>query len=248
MKVISIVNLKGGTGKTTTTSNLGAALARKGFKVLLIDTDSQCNLGLINGVGKASDKHIGSLLMDTLDFQEVVVKLDNLDIVPSSDALMRYEYMLNQEPGGEFLMKLKLKSLNYDFVLIDCPPSLGPFTLASLVASDYYIIPLQGEHLTYIGLDKIMDNAKKIKSRMNTNLELAGTLLIKFDTRTKFGQAIHQKLSANPQLRLFTTVIRQDVALMECTAFQQNIFDYDPLSRGSEDFQSLSKEILEKYG
>jgi chromosome partitioning protein len=167
-----------------------------------------------------------------------------LDILPSSDTLLSYEYSINNEAGGEYLLKEVLESKEYDYILIDTPPSLGSLTINALVASNYYIVPMQGENFAYVGLDRILQIAGKVKKRMNSKLELSGVLLLKFDIRTKFGQVVYEKLSNDSKINLFKTFIRQDISLMEATAFQQNIFEYAPDSRGASDFSSLANEIL----
>ncbi len=242
-KVISVTNNKGGTGKTTTALNLGAALSKRGYKVLLIDLDSQCNLTQAAGVD-ADQNHIGKLLTSECTFEEVVKHAISFDVLPSSNGLLSYEYIINNEAGGEYLLREKLEGTGYDFVIIDTPPSLGTLTINALVASDLYIVPMQGENFAYVGLDKILQVASKIKKRMNTKLELGGVLLLKFDSRTKFGQVVFERLSNDESMRIFSTFIRQDIALMEATAFGQDIFAYSPDSRGANDFDNLCNEIL----
>lgn len=243
MKVISITNNKGGTGKTTTTLNLGAALLNKGYKVLLIDLDAQCNLSVATGTN-INGKHIGELLLGETNFEDALIKRENFDIIPASRFLLSYEYRINAEPDSGYFLQEQLENKDYDFVLIDCPPSLGSLTVNSLVASDIFIVPMQGENFAYVGLDEILQLSTKIKKRMNPKLCLGGVLLNKFDIRTKFGQMVHNKLLSNPNIHLYQTQIRQDVSLMECTAFAQSIFEYAPESRGAKDFESLCEEII----
>lgn len=245
MKIISITNNKGGTGKTTTTLNLGAALNSVGKKVLLIDLDAQCNLSVAAGANTAG-KHIGELLLGETDFESVVIRKQNFDILPANRTLLSFEYRINSEPDSGYFLQEQLEGKNYDFVLIDCPPSLGSLTVNSLVASDIFIVPMQGENFAYVGLDEILQLSAKIKKRMNPKLELGGILLNKFDIRTKFGQMVHSKLLSNTSIKLYKTQIRQDVSLMECTAFAQSILEYAPESRGAKDFENLCNEILEQ--
>ncbi len=243
MKVFSITNNKGGTGKTTTTLNLGAALAQKGFKVLLIDLDAQCNLSIALGV-KNNQNHIGELLVGEATFEETLVRKDKMDILPSSRLLLSFEYRINMEPDSGYFLQEQLEGRAYDYVLIDCPPSLGSLTVNALVASDYFIVPIQGENFAYVGLDEILQLCTKIRKRMNPNIQLGGILLNKFDMRTKFSQMIFAKLSENSDIKLYKSNIRQDVALMECTAFAQSIFEYAPESRGANDYMALCEEVL----
>jgi len=243
MKVFSITNNKGGTGKTTTTLNLGAALAHKGFRVLLIDLDAQCNLSIALGV-KNNVNHIGELLVGESTFEETLIKKDKIDILPSSRLLLSFEYRINMEPDSGYFLQEQLEGKDYDYVLIDCPPSLGSLTVNALVASDYFIVPIQGENFAYVGLDEILQLCAKIRKRMNPNIQLGGILLNKFDMRTKFSQMIYTKLSENSDIKLYKSNIRQDVSLMECTAFAQSIFEYAPESRGANDYMALCEEVL----
>jgi len=244
---ISVTNNKGGTGKTTTVFNLGAALARHHFKVLLIDLDAQCNLSVATGANLGKH-HIGEVLTGEATLAQALIHQAHFDVLPAHRALLSYEYRINTEPDSGHLLADALKGQPYDFVLIDCPPSLGALTVNALVASDFYIVPLQGENFAYIGLDEIQQLVAKIKKRMNPRIELAGILLSMFDLRTKFGQMVHHKLTADKKLRIFGTNIRQDIALMECTVFEQSVFEYAPDSRGAADYQKLCGEVLAFVG
>jgi chromosome partitioning protein len=242
-RTISITNNKGGTSKTTTALNLGAALSLAGHRVLAIDLDSQCNLTL--GAGhKPGGNHAGTMLLGESSFEETVIKTESFDLIPSHNTLLSFEYRINSEPDSAFFLKDYLVNKPYDFVLIDCPPSLGALTVNALVASDYYVIPMQGENFAYVGLNEILQLTGKIKKRLNPELELAGILLSRFDQRTKFAQMVYSKLAENPNLPLLKSHIRQDVTLMECAAFGQNIFAYAPESRGAADYKNLCQEIL----
>jgi len=249
--VISIINYKGGTGKTTTTLNFGAALAKKRKKVLLLDFDSQCNLGLSMGIGK-SDVHIGNVLSKKASLEESIIKLDNFSIVPSTGDLLDYEFGISNEPGREFIAREFLSDVQdkYDYIVIDCPPSLGLMSINSLVAADYFIVPMQAENFAFIGLDSILNATQKVVDRMNPRLELAGILLAKFAPRTKFAKAVIANILANENLKdkLFDCYIRQDISLMESPAFSQNVFEYAPGSRGARDYKNFANEFVKKYG
>lgn len=249
-KTISIINNKGGTGKTTTALNLGAALKNMGKNVLLIDLDSQCNLTNSLNINQP-EKHIGEVLMNKCDMQESILQVEGMSIIPAKNNLLDYEYMINNEPGREFLLKEKLEPLNhYDYIILDCPPSLGTLSINSMVAAHYYIVTMQAENYAFIGLDRILETAEKVKGRMNTGLKLAGILLIKFQPRTKFGQAVVNSLSNNNNLKnkLFNSYIRQDISLMEAPAFGQSIFEYAPNSRGAHDYMNVAKEFIKNHG
>lgn len=249
--VFTIINNKGGTGKTTTALNLGAALAKKRKKVLLIDLDGQANLTSSVGVYDVK-QHIGDVLIGNASIPEVIVKKKKKIIVPSSDQLLDYEYQVNNEPGREYLLKEALNGTykDYDYVIIDCAPNLGIYSLNSLVAADYFIVPMQAENFAFIGLDKILQVAGKVKKRLNQQLELAGILIVRQAQKTKFSQAVISNIGMNDSLKdkLFDNIIRQDISLMESTAFGQTIFEYAPESRGAKDYTDFAIEIIKKYG
>ncbi len=241
---LAVTNNKGGTGKTTTSLNLGAALARRGFKVLLIDLDSQCNLGLAAGCRQAPH-HIGQLLLGEATWEQTLVKGETVDLLPSSRTLLSYEHQLNMEPDSGYLLREQLEGRSYDYVVIDCPPSLGALTFGALGAANWFVVPMQGENFAYVGLDEILQCVAKVRRRLNPDIQLAGILMNKFDLRTKFGQTVYGKLTSNNTIRLFKHSIRQDVSLMECTAFGQSVFDYAPSSRGAQDFDGVCEEFLQ---
>ena len=243
MKTIAITNNKGGTSKTTTSLNLGAALKNAGYKVLGIDLDSQCNLTLGTGVQPAG-YHAGTLLLGESTFEQTLQQTSSFDLIPSSKTLLSYEYRINTEPDSAFFLKDSLFGKGYDYVIIDCPPSLGALTINALVASDYFIIPMQGENFAYVGLNEILALTSKIRKRLNPELELAGILLSKFDMRTKFAQMVYNKLTQNENVKVFKTHIRQDVSLMESSAFGDNIFNYNPQSRGAQDYRNFCEEVI----
>ena len=249
--IISVINNKGGTGKTTTVLNLGAALSRKKKRVLLIDLDSQCNLTSAFGVD-SNGIGIGELLIGKADFSDVVKKNGKLSLIPASEKLLDYEFQLSNEPGREYMLREQLERMatSFDYIIIDCPPSLGTLSTNSLVAANHFIVPMQAENFAFIGLDRIMLISEKVKKRMNPDLNLAGILFVKLDPRTKFSQAVIQSLSDNQNFtgKLFNTYIRQDISLMESGAFKQTVYEYAPKSRGADDYSDLAKEILKIYG
>jgi chromosome partitioning protein len=237
-KVFTVINNKGGTGKTTTTLNLGAALAKKRKKVLLIDLDAQSNLTSsfgINGV----EKHVGDFMLNNNNHDDIFIKHQKINLIPGSEKLIEYEHMINNEPGNEFLLKEALDKVKekFDYIIVDCAPNLGVYSVNSLVAADYFIVPMQAENFAFIGLDKILQVAEKVKKRLNQNLDLAGILIVRQAHKTKFSQAVITNIGMSEDLgeKLFKTLIRQDISLMESTAFGKNIFEYAPKSRGAED-------------
>jgi chromosome partitioning protein len=249
--IISIINNKGGTGKTTTVLNLGAALAKRKQRILLVDLDSQGNLTSTFS-SAINEQGIGELLVGSCSVTDIIQTNSYLSLLPSTEKLLDFEFQLNNEPGREYMLKEQLDRMSddFDYILIDCPPSLGTLSINSLVAANSFIVPMQAENFAFIGLDRIMLITEKVKKRMNPNLELGGILFVKLTPRTKFSQAVISNLSNNNNFegKLFNTYIRQDIALMESGAFKQNIFEYSPKSRGSQDYMDLAKEILKRYG
>jgi len=248
-KTIAVINNKGGTGKTTTVLNLGAALAKQKKRVLLIDLDTQSNLTQSLQV-QNTENHIGKVLLSRCDIKDAIVQVEGMDIIPSTDELLDFEFLINNEPGREFLLRESIANLEkeYDFILMDCPPSMGTLSINSLVAADSYIVPMQAENFAFIGLDRILQTAEKVKNRMNPKLELEGILFVKYQPRTKFGQAVVSNIIQNQQLKnkVFNSYIRQDIQLMETTAFGQSVFEYAPKSRGAFDYINFAKELLNK--
>lgn len=249
-KIFSILNNKGGTGKTTTVLNLGAALSKKKKKVLLVDLDSQCNL--TSGLGLwGVDNTICDLFLGKCTIDQAVKRNGKIDLLPASDRLLETEFLISSEPGREYMLKEQLEKISekYDYILIDCPPSLGTLSTNSLVAANYFIVPMQAENFAFIGLDRIMSVSEKVKKRMNPSLQLAGILFVKLAHRTKFSHAVITNLTNNEIFRdkLFTTFIRQDITLMESGAFKQSVFEYAPKSRGSEDYMDFANELIKKY-
>ncbi|HAN00074.1 MAG TPA: ParA family protein [Marinilabiliales bacterium] len=249
-KIISVINNKGGTGKTTTVLNLGAALKQLKYKVLLIDLDGQSNLSRALHINEPKN-HVGELLLGKCPFEACLTEAEGMDVLPSVSNLLDYEYLINNEPGREFLLREVLgKTNSFDYILIDCPPSMGTLSINSLVAAHHYIVPMQAENFAFIGLDRILQIAEKVKTRMNMDLELAGILFVKYQTRTKFGQAVISNIAQNNYLKnkLFNAYIRQDINLMEAPAFGQSVFEYAPASRGAFDYMNFAKEFVKRYG
>lgn len=249
-KIFSILNNKGGTGKTTTVLNLGIALTKKKKRVLLVDLDSQCNLTSALGLWGVAH-NICDLILGKCTIDYAIKHKDNIDLLPASDKLLETEILISAEPGREYMLKEHLDSVRdkYDYILIDCPPSLGTLSTNSLVAADYFIVPMQAENFAFIGLDRIMSVSEKVQKRMNPSLQLAGILFVKLVPRTKFSQAVITNLTNNEIFRdkLFSTYIRQDIALMESGAFKQSVFEYAPNSRGSSDYKDFANELIKRY-
>lgn len=243
-KVISIINQKGGVGKTTTVCSLSAALSVQGQKVLAIDLDPQCNLSQSLGI-KSHEKNIYNLLKGNCNFSPISIN-DNFHLLPSSLDLSAFEVEMSNEPGREYLLKELISKVrpNYDYILIDCSPSLGLTSLNALTASDSYLVPILPHHLSIQGLSKLLEVTNKIKSRLNTSLELEGILLTQFSPRKVMHRDIAEVIKEHFQSKLYRTFIRENIALAEAPSSGQNIFKYAEKSNGSEDYLNLCEEIM----
>lgn len=247
--IVSIVNHKGGTGKTTTAYNLAGALAQNDLKILVIDLDQQANLTLGMGIERNQTRHIGSWMLNDDAFEDVVVKAKpNIDLIPAALNLPAYEMKMAMEPDSGYVLKETLEYLldsgtnEYDFILLDCPPSLGTMTINALTASNFFLIPIQGEYFALAGVGVLLDTIAKVKKRSNPHLACAGVILSRFDARTKFGQLVVEKIKSL-NLPVFDTIVRQDIRVMECNSLGQHIFEFDKNSKAAKDYTSLSDEI-----
>ncbi|WP_010304151.1 ParA family protein [Candidatus Odyssella thessalonicensis] len=245
-KVFAVSNHKGGVGKTTSTVNIGAALALEGSNVLLIDLDPQSNLTQSLGV-----KNIETSIYDNLrgekDIKTIEIK-KNLWILPSSLDLSAAEIELSSEPGREYILNDILTGLKdkFDYILIDCPPSLGLLTINALTASDYVIIPLQAEFLPLKGLAKLTEVIEKIKKRLNPKLEIGGVFLTQYDPRKVLNRDIADTVRDFFGKKLLETTISSNVALAEAPSQGKDIFLYNRNCKGATDYKDLCNELLRK--
>lgn len=245
-KVFAVSNHKGGVGKTTSTVNIGAGLALEGSNVLLIDLDPQSNLTQSLGV-----KNIETSIYDNLrgekDIKTIEIK-KNLWILPSSLDLSAAEIELSSEPGREYILNDILTALKdkFDYILIDCPPSLGLLTINALTASDYVIIPLQAEFLPLKGLAKLTEVIDKIKKRLNPKLEIGGVFLTQYDPRKVLNRDIADTVRDFFGEKLLETTISSNVALAEAPSQGKDIFLYNRNCKGATDYKDLCNELLRK--
>ncbi|WP_020528080.1 ParA family protein [Flexithrix dorotheae] len=242
-RIIAVVNHKGGVGKTTTTLNLGKALALAGKKVLLVDMDPQTNLSQSLGIEEQEDSIFNSLCDQT---SLPIITIDkNFDLVPSDLELTTAEIKLQADVNGYFKLRKLLKEVSskYDFIFIDCPPSLGILTINSLIAAKEIIICVQSQFLAVKGLNTILDLVESLKENHNPNLEIAGMLLTQTNN-TVLSKSIIDSVKGTYKGKVFKTVIRQNIALPESSSTGQDIFTYDPECNGAKDYLALSKEFL----
>ena len=255
MRAISITNQKGGVGKTTTTVNLGAALADKGYKVLLVDFDPQGNLSATYGILPSDAEYtIFEVLKGDTDINDTLVTVDRengaLDVLPSNINLSGAELELSSKPGREFILRESLKKLqnSYDYILIDCPPSLGVLTLNALTASNSYIIPLASEYLALFGTGQLMQVVGVVKDRIHPQLELQGVLITQHDTRKVHCRETAEQIREYFGDKVYNTVIRSNVSLTEAPSYNLDIFSCRPKSAGAEDYEALANELITQGG
>ncbi|MEJ8802464.1 ParA family protein [Pontibacter sp. H249] len=242
--VVAVINQKGGTGKTTTTINLGSALSKCGKKVLLLDLDPQSNLSyslaVPNTNGTLADAFLGAKKL-----KDILVEKDGVWVAPGSNDLVDIEISLVGEDSRETFLKNMISEVQgFDYVLIDCPPSLSVLTVNALTAAHEVLIPLQMEVLTLQGLDQITKTVERVKKAFNSKLKIKGIVVVMFDMRRKLSLEVLQYLKENVDEKIFNSQIRLNVKLAEAPSFGKSILDYDVSSNGAKDYKSLAEEFL----
>ena len=248
-RVMAIANQKGGVGKTTTAINLSASLAAGGSKILLIDTDPQGNSTSGIGFNKNEEKNcIYNVLIDDLPVTEVIraSKWPNLSVVPATIQLAGAEIELVDMDEREGRMKKALEPIRnkYDFIIIDCPPSLGLLTLNALTAADGILIPIQCEYYALEGLGQLMNTIALVRKHLNKNLRIEGVLLTMYDSRTNLSEQVAEEVRKYFKQYVFNTVIPRNVRLSEAPSYGKHILEYDPRSKGAELHLDLAREVL----
>jgi len=250
-KIISLANQKGGVGKTTTTINLAASLAVLEQKVLIIDADPQANA--TSGLGfdvKNVQSSIYECIVDDVDATKVTVSTDiaNLELIPSHIDLVGAEIEMLNLPNREKVLKNAIEPLKeiYDFIFIDCSPSLGLITVNALTAADSVIIPVQCEYFALEGLGKLLNTIKIIQNRLNPKLEIEGFLLTMFDSRLNLSNQVYEEVKRHFQEMVFDTVIQRNVKLSEAPSYGKPVVLYDASSKGAINHMNLAREILQR--
>ncbi|PJA89642.1 MAG: chromosome partitioning protein ParA [Candidatus Magasanikbacteria bacterium CG_4_9_14_3_um_filter_32_9] len=251
-KVISIVNQKGGVGKTTTAINLAVFLAEMGKEVLIIDMDPQGNATSGLGFDKSTlKKHVYHALSLESSLEDVILKTTHkrLYVAPTTPDLAGANIELVNEERREYRLADLLENVseNYDYVLVDCPPALGLLTLNSLLASHEVLIPVQAEYYALEGLGQLLETIKLVKDNIKPELEILGAVITMFDKRTRLSAEVLNELYKYFPDSIFRTVIPRTVRLAEAPSFGKSILQYDPWGKGSRAYQNLAKEILRKH-
>ncbi len=250
-KIIAIANQKGGVGKTTTSVNLAASLGVLEKKVLLIDADPQANA--TSGLGiDVESVEIGTyqLLEHTNTAKEAAIPTEtpNLDIIPAHIDLVAIEIELVDKDEREYMLKKAISDVKdmYDYILIDCAPSLGLLTLNALTAADAVIIPIQCEYFALEGLGKLLNTIKSVQKIHNKNLDIEGLLLTMYDSRLRLSNQVVDEVQKHFNDMVFSTIIQRNVKLSEAPSYGENIINYDASSKGASNYLSLAKEIITK--
>lgn len=249
-RTVSIFNQKGGVGKTTTIINLGAAIGKKNKKVLIVDVDPQGNTTSGLGLNKRNlNTSTYDLLINEIPIEESIVKTsaENVFLVPSNVELAGAEVELVKLENRELRLKKALKKVynEYDYIFIDCPPSLGILSINALVASNSVLIPIQCEYYALEGVSQLVDTIKLVKRSLNPSLEIEGVVLSMFDGRTNLSIQVVDEVKKHFRGKVYTSIIPRNVRLAEAPSYGLSVIDYDPKSRGAEAYIDLAEEFLE---
>lgn len=244
--VIAVCNHKGGTGKTTTTINLGKALTLNKKSVLLIDLDSQANLTYSLGI-LPDEKNIGEVLFKKIAANQAIVIKEGMGVIPSTENLHKYEEAIVKNNYGNQLLKEALQDLVYDFILIDCPPTQSVLNISAFCAADKILVPMLMDVLSLQGLNQILKTVEEVKENLNSKLEILGVLGVLVDERRQLTREILEHVQTNYPVTVFNNYIHANVKAAEAPSYGISLLEYAPTSRGANDYISLANEILKIY-
>lgn len=250
-QIIALANQKGGVGKTTTSVNLGAALAQAGQRVLLVDIDAQGNATSGSGIDKSElERDSYDVIVDSVPLRDVIVPTDNYDLVPATIQLSGAEIELADKKTREYRLKTALATVNddYDFILIDNPPALGLLTVNAFTAADAILIPVQTEFYALEGLGQLLNTIELVRQQFNADLDIAGILLTMYDGRTNLAKQVAEEVRNYFGDKVYETVIPRTVRLSEAPSYGQAIIDFDPRSVGAQVYTELAQEVMKQYG
>jgi chromosome partitioning protein len=249
-KIIAVANQKGGVGKTTTSVNLSGSLGVLEYKTLLIDADPQANATSGVGLDPKNTKNIYDCFINEIDPSDLIIQTanPNLDIITSHIDLVGAELEMINLPNREFMLKQALDKIkdHYDFIIIDCSPSLGLITVNALTAADSVIIPVQCQYYALEGLGKLLNTIKIVQGKLNENLEIEGILLTMYDSRTRLSNQVVDEVKTHFQDLVFDTVVHQATKLAEAPSFGETIIMHDASSKGAINYLNLAREIIQK--
>ena len=248
-RIIAIANQKGGVGKTTTAINLSASLAEKGRKVLAIDMDPQGNLSSGLGLDKNTiEGTIYDMIIGESDVEKVIHKdtIENLDILPSNVDLSAVEIEMIDVENKEFVVKNSIQKIrdDYDYIIIDCPPSLSLLTVNAMTTADSVLVPIQCEYYALEGLSQLIHTVELVKSRLNPVLEIEGVVFTMYDARTNLSLQVVENVKDNLEQNIYKTIIPRNIRLAEAPSFGTPINQYDPRSAGAESYMRLAEEVI----
>jgi len=251
--ILAVTNQKGGVGKTTTVMNIGAFLAKKNQKVLLVDLDPQANLtsGLVDQENHPNKNTIYDFLVNKTAIESIVrtTRLENLKLIPSGIELAGAEVEMVNALSRENILKRGLDIIkdDFDFILIDCPPSLGLLTVNGLVAAEKVLIPVQSEYYALEGLGQLVNTIKMIKNTLNPNLDIGGVILTMFDSRTNLSKDVATELKSFFEDKLFSSVIPRSIRLSEAPSRSMTVSEYAPDSAGAVAYENLANEVISRF-